>query len=87
MAKLGDLVVRIGANTKGFNAKLGALKSQIRKDTKNIAAMGRNMSMGITAPLVAIGATSFKVAADFEQSMANENQVMNLSMFFFGTNR
>ena len=70
MAKLGDLVVRIGANTKGFNAKLGALKGQIRKDTKNIAAMGRNMSMGITAPLVAIGATSFKVAADFEQSMA-----------------
>ena len=51
MAKLGDLVVRIGANTKGFNAKLGALKSQIRKDTKNIAAMGRNMSMGITAAL------------------------------------
>ncbi len=75
MAKLGDLVVRIGANTKGFNAKLGALKSQIRKDTKNIAAMGRNMSMGITAPLVAIGATSFKVAADFEQSMAKVKAV------------
>jgi len=75
MAKLGDLVVRIGANTKGFNAKLGTLKSQIRKDTKNIAAMGRNMSMGITAPLVAIGATSFKVAADFEQSMAKVKAV------------
>lgn len=75
MAKLGDLVVRIGANTKGFNAKLGALKGQIRKDTKNIAAMGRNMSMGITAPLVAIGATSFKVAADFEQSMAKVKAV------------
>ena len=75
MAKLGDLVVRIGANTTNFNAKLGALKSQIRKDTKNIAAMGRNMSMGITAPLVAIGATSFKVAADFEQSMAKVKAV------------
>lgn len=75
MAKLGDLVVRIGANTKQFNAKLGALKGQIRRDTKNIAAMGRNMSMGITAPLLAIGVTSFKVAADFEQSMAKVKAV------------
>lgn len=75
MAKLGDLVVRIGANTKDFNAKLGTLKSQIRKDTKNIAAMGRNLSMSITAPLALIGASSFRTAADFEQSMAKVKAV------------
>ena len=75
MAKLGDLVVRIGANTKDFNAKLGTLKSQIRKDTKNIAAMGRNLSMSVTAPLALIGASSFRTAADFEQSMAKVKAV------------
>jgi phage-related minor tail protein len=75
MAKLGDLVVRIGANTQDFNAKLGTLKSQIRKDTKNIAAMGRNLSMSVTAPLALIGASSFRTAADFEQSMAKVKAV------------
>jgi hypothetical protein len=75
MAKLGDLVVRIGANTKDFNAKLGTLKSQIRKDTKNIAAMGRSLSMSVTAPLALIGASSFRTAADFEQSMAKVKAV------------
>ena len=75
MAKLGDLIVRVGADTTNFNAKLGALKSQIKKDTNNIASMGRSLSMSVTAPLALIGASSFQTAADFEQSMAKVQAV------------
>ena len=75
MAKLGDLVVRVGADTVPLNTALGNVKKTLRNETGNIQKLGRNMSMAITAPLVAIGATSFKVAADFEQSMAKVKAV------------
>ncbi|MAO21276.1 MAG: hypothetical protein CMJ25_11045 [Phycisphaerae bacterium] len=75
MAKLGDLVVRVGADTVPLNTALGNVKKTLRNETGNIQKLGRNMSMAITAPLVAIGATSFKIAADFEQSMAKVKAV------------
>ena len=75
MAKLGDLVVRVGADTVPLNTALGNVKKTLRNETGNIQKLGRNMSMAITAPLVAIGATSFKVAAEFEQSMAKVRAV------------
>ena len=68
MAKLGDLVVRIGANTKDFNKGLRSIKSQIRKDTQAIQDMGKTLSIGITAPLAIMGATS--VNAFREQAKA-----------------
>ena len=75
MAKLGDLIVRIGADTRGLNTALGNVKKTMSAATKNIQNLGRNMSMGITAPLALMGAASFKVAADFEQSMAKVKAV------------
>ena len=75
MAKLGDLIVRIGADTRGLNTALGNVKKTMGAATKNIQTLGRNMSMGITAPLALMGAASFKVAADFEQSMAKVKAV------------
>ena len=75
MAKLGDLIVRIGADTRGLNTALGNVKKTMGAATKNIQNLGRNMSMGITAPLALMGAASFKVAADFEQSMAKVKAV------------
>ena len=75
MAKLGDLIVRVGADTTPLNTALGNVTKTMRRETGNIQKLGRNMSMAITAPLVAIGATSFKVAADFEQSMAKVKAV------------
>lgn len=75
MAKLGDLIVRIGADTRGLNTALGNVKKTMGAATKNIQNLGRNMSMGITAPLALMGAASFQVAADFEQSMAKVKAV------------
>ena len=58
-----------------LNTALGNVKKTLRNETGNIQKLGRNMSMAITAPLIAIGATSFKIAADFEQSMAKVKAV------------
>ncbi len=75
MAKLGDLIVRVGADTTPLNTALGNVTRTMRQSTGNIQKLGRNMSMAITAPLVAIAATSFRTAATFEQSMAKVKAV------------
>ncbi len=75
MAKLGDLVAKIGANTKGFNAALGDVNKRTRKMSGNISNLGKKMSMSITLPLAAIGASSVKTFMSFEQQMAKVKAV------------
>lgn len=70
MARLGDLIVTVGADTRSLNTKLGQVQKQMRGTFNNIQKMGVGMSAAVTAPLAAIAARSFGVAADFEQSMA-----------------
>ena len=67
MAKLGDLVVRIGANTKDFNKKLGKVQRDIRSMNSNITRLGQNMTRSLTLPIAAFGAAAIKSAADLEQ--------------------
>lgn len=68
MAKLGDLVVRVGADTTQLNKKLGDARKSIARNTREIQQLGRNMTVGITAPLALMGASS--VQAFREQSKA-----------------
>ena len=75
MAKLNDLIVTIGLNPTQFDKKLGQSMSKMRNFGRNTKRLGRGLSAGLTAPLAAIGATSFKIAADFEQSMAKVKAV------------
>ncbi len=75
MAKLGDLILRVGADTSQLNKNLGDARKKIAQNTREIQNLGRNLTVGITAPLVAIGASSVKVFADFEQSMAKVKAV------------
>jgi hypothetical protein len=75
MAKLGDLILRVGADTSQLNKNLGEARKSIAKNTAELQKIGRGLSMSVTAPLALIGATSFKVAADFEQSMAKVKAV------------
>ena len=66
MAKLGDLIVRVGADTRDFNKQLGKIQRQIRQTSDNIMDMGKSMTMGVTLPIVGLGAAAVKAAADLE---------------------
>ena len=70
MAKLKDLVVAIGANTTDFDKKLGKSMHKIKAFGKNTKALGKQLSMNLTAPIAALGGLAVKTAADFEFSMA-----------------
>jgi len=67
MAKLGDLVVRIGADTKGLNKSLGKVQRNMRSMTGNFQRLGASMTKSITLPLLGIAAMAVKSAADLEK--------------------
>ena len=67
MAKLGDLVVRIGADTRGLNKSLGKVQRNMRSMTGNFTKLGTSMSKSITLPLLGIAAMAVKSAADLEK--------------------
>jgi phage tail tape-measure protein len=66
MASLGDLVVKIGADTRDLNKQLGKVQRELRGMTGNITQLGKNMTRSITLPLAALGAAAVKSAADLE---------------------
>ena len=70
MAKLGDLVVHIGANTTALNASLGKVQRNMRSMTANFTKLGMSMSKAITLPLALIGGLALRTAVKFEDSMA-----------------
>ena len=64
MAKLGDLVVRIGADTRDLNKSLGRVQRNLRGMTSNIKQLGQDMTRSLSLPLAALGAAALKSAAD-----------------------
>lgn len=66
MASLGELVVKIGADTRGLNKQLGKVQRELRSMTGNITQLGQNLTRNITLPLAALGAAAVKSAADLE---------------------
>ena len=67
MAKLGDLIVRIGADTRDLNKSLGRVQRNMRSMTSNFTRLGQNMTRSVTLPIAAFGAAAVKSAADLEQ--------------------
>lgn len=66
MATLGELVVRIGADTRNLNQSLGRVQRNMRSMTSNFTALGEQMTRSITLPIVGLGAAAVKSAADLE---------------------
>ena len=60
MAKLSDLIINIGANTKGLNKALGDSQRRIKATTGNIQNLGKQMSIAFTLPAALLGGTALK---------------------------
>ena len=66
MAKLGDLIVRVGADTRDLNKGLGRVQRNMRQMTSNFTRLGTTLTRSLTLPLAAFGAAAVKSAADLE---------------------
>ena len=67
MAKLGDLVVNIGANTSPLNKDLKRVRRELRQFGSGFKKLGEDMTRTITLPLTALGALAVKSSADLEK--------------------
>jgi tape measure domain-containing protein len=66
MARLGDLVVAIGANTRDFDQKLGKSMRKMRNFGKTMKQMGQNMTRNVSLPILAVAGGAVKAASDLE---------------------
>lgn len=76
-AVVGALRVTLGIDTAAFEAGLNRIEKQMRTVGKRMQAVGRTMSMSVTAPLTLAGGTALKFAADFEAAMSRARAVLN----------
>lgn len=74
---LGSLLVRLGLESGAFKSGLDTSTKQFRQAQKNfekigasIANVGKNLTLGVTLPMIALGAKAVQGAKDQAQAMA-----------------
>ena len=70
MAKLNDLIVTIGAQTRQFDKALGASMRKMQSFGKSTKRLGKSMTMGLTAPIAALGFTAVKAFDEQAKAIA-----------------
>ena len=73
--KIGSLFASIALDTRGLRTGINKATRMLSGFGSNLQTVGRNIGMGIGVPLTALGATSVKTFAGFEQSMAKVRAV------------
>lgn len=75
MATIASLFVKIGADTSEFEKKMKSVSTNLKNAGGEIASVGKSLSLGFTAPILAAGAASFKLAADMQDAMGATSQI------------
>jgi tape measure domain-containing protein len=63
---IASLNVRIGADIKNLQRDLDKAKRELRQSTKDFAEIGKNLTLGISLPLVGLGSMAVKTAGEVE---------------------
>jgi hypothetical protein len=74
MAKLGDLVVRIGADTRDLNKSLGRVERNMKSMMGNMEKLGRSITTSVTLPLAGMAALSVQAFRDQAKAVAQVEQ-------------
>lgn len=73
MAQLDELLVAIGIDDRDLNRAAARADRQFGRISRSADAMsnvGRKMTTGLTMPLLAVGASAIKTAAEFDKSLS-----------------
>ena len=68
---IGHLIAKVGADISEFSEAIGVAEGQLKTVSSSMANIGRKMSLGVTAPIVGIGAAALSSAADLNEGLAN----------------
>ena len=61
---VGLLTFNFGANMQGFDRAMNKAQKKLKKFGRSVTKTGKSLSMGLTVPIVALGAASLKTWAD-----------------------
>lgn len=64
-----SLMVKVGADTREFQAKMKNISGDLKKTGREMQKMGQSLTRGLTLPIVGAGAAAFKFASDYEEAM------------------
>ncbi|NLA45486.1 MAG: phage tail tape measure protein [Candidatus Cloacimonetes bacterium] len=64
-----NLTAQLGLDISGFNAGLEKAQGSLEKTGKKMSSIGKGLTAGVTAPLMAIAGLSTKTALDFDEAM------------------
>ncbi len=69
MATIANLLVKIGADIENLKKGMTEAQSKVNKTADAFKKAGTVMTVGVTAPILAAGAASFKMASDVAESV------------------
>lgn len=64
------LLVKIGADLIDFDKSMKRMTKSTEAIAKKFKAVGKGLTLGLTAPIIAMGTAAIKTAADFDVSMS-----------------
>lgn len=73
MASLADINIKFSADLKAFSTAMQNSERQIKKMGRSLKKVGTNLTIGVTAPLLAIGAAGVKAWDEQEKAIAQVN--------------
>lgn len=77
MPSIGKIWVEIGGDTSGLDKSLLKAVSNITRTGAAISTVGRSLTLGVTVPIVAVGALAIKASMDFETAFAGVRKTVD----------
>ena len=73
--QVGELFVKLSLDMKDFKTALDGAGVSLASASEKMKSIGQTMSVAVTAPIIAAGAASFKMAADFNDALGATDQI------------
>ena len=79
MAKLSELIIRIGADARGLERDLGKVEGKMKRMSRQIGDLGRRWTSAVTVPIVAGFTLAGREAMQFEAELAKVEGLVGLT--------
>ncbi|MBK9043040.1 MAG: tape measure protein [Saprospiraceae bacterium] len=73
---IGDVTIRIGANIRQLEYQLKKAERAVMVTSERFKSMGQNLTFGVSAPILALGATSLRAAGNIQALQKGLSSVM-----------
>lgn len=73
------VAVKIGADLSEFESKMNRAESRLRTGVNNLRKIGAGLTLGLTVPLLGLGAATAKTGMNFDKAMFGVNSVLKLN--------